>query len=68
MPAPVPSRLLSRSVEDYLCAAQFNTSPVIPMLTFLVYLVRRKRGYVWAPAVDLSDPYVAAALAPVTHS
>ena len=38
------------------------------MLTFLVYLARRKRRYVWAPAVDLSDPFVANALAPVTHS
>jgi hypothetical protein len=42
--------------------------PVTVMLTFLIYLARRKRGFVWAPAVDLSDPYVAAALAPVTHS
>lgn len=42
--------------------------PVIDMLTFLIYLARRKRPFVWAPAVDLSDPYVAAALAPVTHS
>ena len=41
---------------------------VTDMLTFLVYLARRKRPFVWAPAVDLSDPYVAAALAPVTHS
>ena len=38
------------------------------MLTFILYLARRKRAYVWAPAVDLSDPFVAAALAPVTHS
>lgn len=40
------------------------------MLTFLIYLASRKRSraYVWAPAVDLSDPYVAAALAPVTHN
>jgi hypothetical protein len=41
---------------------------VIAMLTFLIYLARRKRAFAWAPAVDLSDPYVAAALAPVTHS
>jgi hypothetical protein len=47
---------------------QCSPPPVTVMLTFLVYLARRKRGYVWAPAVDLSDPYVAAALAPVTHS
>jgi len=38
------------------------------MLTFIIYLARRKRPYVWAPAVDLSDPQVAAALAPMTHS
>jgi hypothetical protein len=38
------------------------------MLIFMIYLARRKRAFRWAPAVDLSDPYVAAALAPVTHS
>jgi hypothetical protein len=38
------------------------------MLTFLIYLAGRKRTFRWAPAVDLSDPYVAAALAPMTHS
>jgi hypothetical protein len=38
------------------------------MLTFFIYLARRKRPFHWSPAVDLSDPYVAAALAPVTHS
>ena len=38
------------------------------MLTFLLYLARRKRPFRWAPSVDLSDPYVAAALAPVTHN
>ena len=38
------------------------------MLTFLIYLARRKRPFAWAPAVDLSDSYVAAALAPMTHS
>jgi hypothetical protein len=37
-------------------------------LSFVVYLLRRKRKFVWSPAVDLSDPYVAAALAPMTHS
>jgi len=26
------------------------------MLTFIIYFARRKRPYVWAPAVDLSDP------------
>ena len=38
------------------------------MLTLFVYLAQRKRPFAWAPAVDLSDPYVAAALAPMTHS
>lgn len=38
------------------------------MLPFIIYLMRRKRRFVWAPDVDLSDPYVAAALAPMTHS
>jgi hypothetical protein len=38
------------------------------MLTFLIYFASRKRPFAWTPAVDLSDPWVAAALAPVTHS
>ena len=38
------------------------------MLPLLMCFVRRKRPYRWAPAVDLSDPFVAAALAPMTHS
>ena len=37
-------------------------------LSLVVYLFRHKRRFVWSPAVDLSDPYVAAALAPMTHS
>jgi hypothetical protein len=37
-------------------------------LSFVVYLLRRKRPFVWSPSVDLSDPYVAAALVPMTHS
>jgi hypothetical protein len=41
---------------------------VIVMLTLLVYFLQRKRAFAWSPAVDLSDPYVAAALAPMTHS
>lgn len=41
---------------------------VIVMLPFVVYFLRRKRPFVWQPCVDLSDPSVAAALAPVTHS
>jgi hypothetical protein len=38
------------------------------MLPFIVYLFRRKRSFAWRPDLDLSDPYVAAALAPMTHS
>ena len=38
------------------------------MLTFFVYLARRKRAFAWSPAVDLSDPYVAAALVPTINS
>ena len=38
------------------------------MLTFLVYFLQRKKSFTWSPAVDLSDPFVAAALAPMTHS
>jgi hypothetical protein len=38
------------------------------MLSFLIFLARRERRFVWTPAVDLSDPFVAAALVPVTHS
>jgi hypothetical protein len=41
---------------------------IIVMLPFIVSFFRRKRGFVWSPDVDLSDPYVAAALAPMTHS
>ena len=37
-------------------------------LSFVVYLLRRKRKFSWSPDLDLSDPYVAAALAPMTHS
>ena len=38
------------------------------MLTLLVYLFRRERAYSWSPAVDLRDPYVAAALVPMINS
>jgi len=38
------------------------------MLPLLIYLFGRKRAYRWSPAVDLSDPYIAAALAPMSHS
>jgi hypothetical protein len=37
-------------------------------LSFVVYLLRRKHKFVWSPSVDLRDPYIAAALAPMTHS
>jgi hypothetical protein len=37
-------------------------------LAFVIHMFRRKRAFVWSPSVDLSDPYVAAALAPMTHS
>ena len=42
--------------------------PVTVMLPFIISFLNRKRGFAWSPAVDLSDPYVAAALAPMTHS
>ena len=45
-----------------------QSDPVTDMLTLLIYFARRKRRFAWAPDVDLSDPYVAAALAPMTHS
>jgi hypothetical protein len=39
------------------------------MLPFILYLFsRHQRAFAWSPSVDLSDPYVAAALAPMTHS
>ena len=38
------------------------------MLSLILYFARRKRAFVWSPAVDLSDPYVAAALAPTMNS
>jgi|GEM_PF-4635240 len=38
------------------------------MLLFILYVFRRRRAFAWSPSVDLSDPYVAAALAPMTHS
>lgn len=38
------------------------------MLSLIVYFARRKRRFVWSPAVDLSDPQVAAALVPMMHS
>jgi hypothetical protein len=47
---------------------QRNEGPVNTMLPLLFSLFRRKRTYVWSPAVDLRDPYVAAALVPVSYS
>jgi hypothetical protein len=38
------------------------------MLPLLLSFFQRKRAFAWTPALDLSDPYVAAALAPMTHS
>ena len=60
--------LLGRAGKAYLCIAQFSSLPVTVMLTFFVYFARRKRAFVWSPAVDLSDPYVAAALVPTINS
>ena len=37
-------------------------------VSFVIYFFSRKRAFVWSPAVDLRDPYIAAALAPVSHS
>jgi len=45
-----------------------NFHSVTAMLSFFVYFLNRKRAFRWSPSVDLSDPYIAAALAPVTHS
>jgi hypothetical protein len=38
------------------------------MLSFIVFFARRERSYVWKPALDLSNPRVAAALVPMMHS
>ena len=51
-----------------ICALHNNYHSVTAMLSFVVYFLGRKRAFVWTPAVDLSDPYIAAALAPVSHS
>jgi len=64
-----PSRLSGGSGTPICALHNFNSRPpVTAMLTILIYLATRKRSFMWAPAVDLSDPYVAAALAPMTHS
>jgi hypothetical protein len=38
------------------------------MITLFIHLLRRKRRFAWSPDVDLRDPYVAAALVPMSHS
>jgi hypothetical protein len=38
------------------------------MVPILIHFFTRKRAFHWSPAVDLSDPYIAAALAPMSHS
>ena len=67
MAAPGTSPFSFGAGRAYLCIAQF-LCPVTAMLTFFVYFARRKRAFVWSPAVDLSDPYVAAALVPTMNS
>ena len=69
-----PSKFrLSARPRRPICALHNNSlrlgrPTVTAMLSFIVYFARRKRRFAWSPAVDLSDPYVAAALAPMTHS
>jgi hypothetical protein len=53
------------AVHNNLCV---YLGAVMLSLSFVVFAFRRKRAFAWRPAVDLSDPYVAAALAPMTHS
>jgi len=38
------------------------------MISLILYFARRKRAYVWKPALDLRDTRVAAALVPMMHS
>jgi hypothetical protein len=59
--------LLPRRQRSTLCTAQ-QTYSVTAMLPFFVYFLKRKRAFHWSPAVDLRDPFIAAALAPVSHS
>ena len=67
MADPVRSRLSGRPKVP-ICAVHNFSILVTAMLPFIVYFIRRKRAFVWSPALDLSDPYVAAALVPMTHS
>jgi len=38
------------------------------MLPLLISFFQRKPKFAWSPSLDLRDPYVAAALVPMTHS
>jgi hypothetical protein len=58
---------LSTRTHLPICAVQNETTGTA-MLPFFIAFLRRERRFAWQPAVDLSDPYVAAALAPVTYS
>ena len=62
LPAPLWKPICA--VHNYFC----TFGDVMLILSFVVDLLRRERRFVWSPAVDLSDPYVRAALAPMTHS
>ncbi len=57
-------RVVNAGRGPYVRGAQTSTV----MLSLLISLFRRERRFAWRPDVDLSDPYVAAALAPMTHS
>jgi hypothetical protein len=59
-----------RSVKRFAAEKrdQRKEGPVKAMLPLLFSLFRRKRTYAWSPDLDLSDPYIAAALVPVGYS
>jgi len=59
---------LSGTHRRRICASHNNSYSVTVMLPFFVYFLNRKRAFHWSPAVDLSDPYIAAALTPVSYS
>jgi len=64
-----PNRFrLFRGAHRHICALHNNSRSVTAMLLFFIYFLNRERAFHWSPAVDLSDPYIAAALAPGTHS
>jgi len=50
------------------CAVHKHSHSVTAMLPFFVYFLKRKRAFHWSPSVDLSDPYIAAALSPASYS